>query len=722
MRKIISRYHRIITFVLFSALLIWGWRIGNPFTNIPGYGDALEVIWGIEQYYKSILQDHTLPLFTDRIFFPGGFYSTTLNHTPFLFLIAQPFRIIGGPAFAYNCLALLALTIIFTGSYRFLRIYVSHPIASIAALMLTFWNFHWFRILGHIHVLFMLSLAIWMTYFLVYWKEGKGFSHSKIAILNGILWGLMINFSLYSIFIGGWITLLICGKRGIRILLQSAVIALLSGSFTILLYYDGASKSQFTYFGATHSAYWGASINSLIIPSVFHPVEQIRNWSQSIYSGPYNESGVANIGFVTLLLALVGTIAISRQGKFHSYSHLVLLSVVGFVLALGPFLRWNGQFVSMCILEPLTSLIWQIGQTLKPQLFDTTLPSELRCAVPLPGLLLNATVPFWEGGRVVSRYAMVSALGLVPLAAIGLAMVRPRIRAFLMILWLLEFLPNPIYGVPLPTQPHPAYVQISQKIQPDESIVEVSAHGLRIGGEVLYNSMMTNIPTVSGTGSFYPIHTIPIWQYLINSSSWAEEGTVDVLRQYGVRFVLVHRLSREEDSMIEMMNRNSKLHFEKCFDQPPQPSPWNFPICVFEIKESNDNSVVLFRSKGWSTEEEWGIWAEGTGSEASFILSRPEDLQIYINAIPFCLQEKNQAITVIINNVQLIKYRWSSCKPISKTIMIPSVILKSGINRIQFVYDYAARPIEITNGQNKDSRLLSVGFAKLEINRVGLRK
>lgn len=711
----IYRLSKAYPWIAFFVLLVWGWRLRNPLTDIPSYGDALEVIWGIEWYHKSIFHDHALPFFTDRIFYPGGFYSTTLNHTPFLLLIAQIFRVFGGSAFAYNCLILLAQGIAFAGAYRLLILHVNNPSAVISALMLTFWSFQWLRMEGHVPILFMLSLSPWMAYILVLWKTGR-ISYRKSVILNGVIWGAMINFTMYSIFIGGWITILVGRKVGL--LIRSAIIALVLGSLTILLYYDAARKHELTHFGATHSSQWGASLNSLIIPSVYHPVEQIRNWSRSIYSGPYDESGIANIGSITLLLALIGAVSIVRRKELHSNSHLFLLSFAGCLLALGQFLRWNGEFFSICAFEPITRVIWQIGQSLKPRLFDTPLPQEVHCAVPLPSLLFSAIVPFWEGARVSSRYASVAILGLVPMAAIGLTTLRPYMRGFLMVIWLLEFLPKPLHGVPLPTQTHSAYTYISQRIHSEESIVEVYAYGLRFGGEILYNSYITNIPTASGTGSFYPIHTIPLWQYLNNSSRWLEEGTADILEQYGIRYVLVYRFGEGEDTIIAMMNQNSRFQFKECFDPPSQPSPWNFPICVFEVKKAQKNSVTLFRSKGWSVEEDWGIWAEGTESKAAFILSRLEDLQMRIRATPLCLQGRYQVMTLFINDIELFKYQWQDCDILSRKITIPATILRIGYNKINLKYDYAARPIDITNGQSNDTRLLSVGFLSLEVNRT----
>ncbi|MGH2537043.1 MAG: hypothetical protein ACRDHL_06595, partial [Candidatus Promineifilaceae bacterium] len=39
--------------------------------------------------------------------------------------------------------------------------------------------------------------------------------------------------------------------------------------------------------------------------------------------------------------------------------------------------------------------------------------------VPLPGLVLTAALPYWEGARVMARYLLVGGIGFFLLAALG---------------------------------------------------------------------------------------------------------------------------------------------------------------------------------------------------------------------------------------------------------------------------------------------------------------
>jgi hypothetical protein len=99
--------------VMCLALLAWGWRVRNPFQELPAHSDALEVIWGIEWYHDALFVRHASPLFDPLMFHPNGWHTATLAHTPAIFLLAQPLRSLGGPIFAYNSLAVLSCLIAF---------------------------------------------------------------------------------------------------------------------------------------------------------------------------------------------------------------------------------------------------------------------------------------------------------------------------------------------------------------------------------------------------------------------------------------------------------------------------------------------------------------------------------------------------------------------------------------------------------------------------------
>ena len=68
-------------------LLLWVWGVHyDPLTDGPGYGDALEVVQGMESY-ADFLRNGTNPLYNPLVFYPTGWHTATLAHTPALLLL-----------------------------------------------------------------------------------------------------------------------------------------------------------------------------------------------------------------------------------------------------------------------------------------------------------------------------------------------------------------------------------------------------------------------------------------------------------------------------------------------------------------------------------------------------------------------------------------------------------------------------------------------------------
>src|SRR2546428_9881259 len=194
----------LLPWIMFFGRLTWGWRVRNPFTELPASGDALEVVWGIEWYHDALFVRHTSPLFTPLVFHPNGWHTATLAHTPLLFLLAQPFRAVGGPAFAYNVLAIASILIAFSGSLRLFKLFNSSlSIVTVSATVFTFLDFRWFRVGGHQHILWASSFLPWLLWRLeVMRRAPTHVPERRQVIASGLIWGVMISFSLYSVFLG----------------------------------------------------------------------------------------------------------------------------------------------------------------------------------------------------------------------------------------------------------------------------------------------------------------------------------------------------------------------------------------------------------------------------------------------------------------------------------------------------------------------------------------
>jgi len=496
------------------------------------------------------------------------------------------------------------------------------------------------------------------------------------------------------------------------------MIAFAIASPTVILYWIGSSADQLHHFGIIHDLAWGASLNSLFVPSVAHPWGILREIARTIYTGPRDESGVFNLGFLTCSLALPGFFLMPKN-KSHSWG-LVWLTVGGLVLSLGLLLKWNGRPVQLSGNFVFNEILWKFGHVLKPELFPTELPyPDFRSGIPLPGLFLTILVPFWESARVMGRYAFLGMLGAVVLAAIALQKLPALARILLALLWVIEILPSPTSsGRPVAFQLHPAYTWLTaQPLEVGEGILDIEPPTVSIGGSVPVATLLHGVPTAAGVGSFWPEHTFRLWEnFLPEGEALARPQIGDFLWQYRIRYLFLHFRGNKEQAqrMWHMIAENSAFHQVGCFDPLAEDSPWPYQICVAEVNKPTSPFNVILRT-GWSAQESWGMWSEGPVSEIEWLATTRQDHYLRFEAFPLCASDQYQQLTVRVNGERLASYQWEDCETMEVDLLIPGSVIRAGWNQTAFEYAYALTPAEVTDGRNPDFRLLGVGFVKLEI-------
>ena len=165
-----------------------------------------------------------------------------------------------------------------------------------------------------------------------------------------------------------------------------------------------------------------------------------------------------------------------------------------------------------------------------------------------------------------------------------------------------------------------------------------------------------------------------------------------------------------------MVRKNPALHPLRCFEPLKGPTPWPYPICVAEVKNTADRIRVVLL-EGWSGREDWGVWAEGLRSRASWLEAGGQDVRLHIEAFPLCVPGRRQWISIRVNGWEIVTHRWENCELWEGELHLPSSFIRRGWNELVFEYGYAFRPAEITQGENPDPRILSVGFTKMEVVR-----
>ncbi len=706
--------------LVFWALFAWGWQVRNPFTDIPACyesPDAFEVLWGIRWYHEALFSRHLTPFFTNLAFHPIGWHTTTLAHTPTLFVIAQPLYMVGGEVFTYNIFVVTALVVAFAGTVRFMRLFTRDAAALVAALAFTFAGARWFRVNeGHLPILWLSGLLPWLAWMLEQARTAP--ECRKWPLLAGLLWGAMIHWTLYGIFLGAALFAVwgrfIFRPEGIRRGLWIAIIALIIGLPVIGLYAWGQAQDQTRFFSAEDDVMWSASLNSLSVPSVFHPLPPVRRIARSVYTGPYNESGIINLGPVMSLLALFGLVVALRARPRAAGP--VWLTGMGLVLGLGLWLRWNGDVLQFPPLRPLNVAIWRLGHALKPEIFPSPDPPPfLETGVPLPGLLLIAIVPSAEGARTFARYGLIGILGAATLAGMALPRLPRLLRYLLITLWLVEILPPSTGSFPVPYGEHPAYAWLAEQDMGPEGIVDIIYPTVMLSGAVVWASELHHHPTAAGTGSSWPRHFAALWDYFWNDeAALSRLRTGLVLQQYRVRYLFLHLRGPREEAMWKMVRNNPAFRPLRCFDPLPGPTLWPYPICIAEVLPTQ-RPIQVAPIKGWSDLEEWGMWSEGTRAEAGWIASERRDYALHIGAFPFCVPDQHQRMSVFVNGKKIAEHLWEDCEHWEGTIPIPATIIRAGWNTFTFEYAYAIRPYELTRGEQVDHRALAVGFTALEI-------
>jgi len=282
-----------------------------------------------------------------------------------------------------------------------------------------------------------------------------------------------------------------------------------------------------------------------------------------------------------------------------------------------------------------------------------------------------------------------------------------------------EIVPPRLEAVPFPPANHPAYEWLSQQEPSSTGIVNVfAAHPstlvLAIYGDNLLAPSYHKHPTAAGAAGVLPRHTeyLNNWLATHEHPFWQPDFAA-LLRSYGVKYVMLEMQSEWESGLWEEAQVADQVVPFRCFPPPDGVAPWSHPICVLEVPPSRRPDVNLLLHDGWSGKEDWGVWAEGTESDAQWIATRKSDAQLALSLFPQCVRSQNQKIRLDFNGTPILTHEWADCEPWTSSVAIPAALVQVGANDIKLHSAYATPPAE---GAGGDTRRLSVGFTKLKID------
>ena len=682
MRKRVSRFscanrlHLLADYwpvLVLAAMLAWSWRNLDFFHTLPAYGDTFEWMWALSWYGDALRAGQSITVYPLAFYPVGWYYADTF----YLTLSLLPLHLLAGPAFTFNLVALLSFVVAYAGAFSLARRFLSTSNAGIVGLLFSFCGVRWFHMIGHLNILIGTALLPWIL-----WSVERAVRASRDGqhpwrwlVLAGVLWTASMSGSMYFAFLGGlglltwvagyWITKAIGWRTAALLLAVPTAVALLLDAPAIYLLYRGSFGQGVAFYNIAEVNFWGASLNSLPLPSLDHP--WLGRMAMQIYRGLPYEQGAANLGLVASLLALAGCWAARRRPAWRP---VMLLGITGVVLAAGLTLKWDNQSLAWPWLRPLNVALWQLGHWLKPSFFaGTTPPPPFDTAIPAPGMLLTILLPVIERARVFARFALVGSVAVFMLAAFALSLVRNRwLRLILTLLLLVELLPPSLPALPFAGISHPAFEWLATQDLKGGSVADIVAGhpytpALFMEGESIWATRLHGKPTVGGASSIWPAHTAFLYHWLASREhAFWDPNVGPVLRAFNVRYLLLYVRGDMEKTLLADARASAELKFLRCFDPAPTGGPWSYPICVVEVPPAPSEHVNLILEDGWSGQEEWGVWAEGTRSSALWVAHTKAAEVLEIEMFPNCRPDRRQRVSFSVNGSEVGRYDFQECE------------------------------------------------------------
>jgi len=526
----------IIYFFILTLIMTWPLVLKMSDQIVGQVGDNIYFIWMIGWVQKALFELGVNPFNVWFLNYPEGWSLAYTEITPIQIAMALPFSQIGGATFAYN--AVMMLTFILAGLGMYLWIYrVTGSIvpALIAGTLFAFTPYHFahFRI-GHLN----LSGIQWFPFFFMGFfdiLDRRDFNW-KNSLLAGIMLGFIALTSQYYLYmtllVSGFIALItiVFYRRG---LLKSPqfwknVVVFAGVSLPVIIlaiapYISLQRQGGLPDRNISIVRPYSASPTDFILPSTDHFLW--GQWIGNHFNRDMWVEGTLYLGVVAIALALIGFVKGLQGGHKLLLGGLLWGSLFSLILAMGIDLHWNGSSVVINLPEFLKILL---GRSEAP--------------LPLPGYLFFYTVPYFAKLRALMRFGIFTILFVSAAAGFGAAKLfeyTPQAKKSLLTIVLFALMFIDIYPGP--------YSELSgiKARQVDYWLKEQTATGALVqmpfrlaeDQEQTYYTLTHGKPYIGGFfNAFPPAQYARISPIL---EGFPDEASVDLLRQLGVRYVLI---------------------------------------------------------------------------------------------------------------------------------------------------------------------------------------
>lgn len=656
--------------------------------SVPGHGaDDPYLAWNIWWVKTALIDLATSPLFTNYIFYPIGVNLGTYTLTLLNGLISIPLQIAWDVIPANDLVVLFSLTIGAFGAFLLTTEVLGREAAPArtgalaAGLIYGFGSYRFnYLYLGH----FNFNSNEWLPFYILYLT--RIFRMADVSPRAGILAGLFLVFAgwtestfiaFLALFSGCYLLFRLAAERlqffrrpVIYNLGALAVVAAAGLSpLIIAVASDLARYGNFLSFGPQRAEFLSADLLSFLIPSQFNP---LLGWSSQNLS--YHNMDFAFVGYVSLLLAVIGFVALRTRAVvvFWGIAALVFATIM-----LGPVIHINNAGFNL---------------------------------LPMPYRLIQS-IPLLGANRLPVRYDHLVMLSIAVLSGGGTAIILTRFRGYQVLYGLIPVLLLVEHsGIPL-SMSNLAAPLIYHTIAADQgqfSVLDLPiswSSSTAVQGElytqsqfyqtVHHKSLLGGNTSRPPPFQFQYFNRLPVLHTLIQleNGGTVDGGTAtademnapDLVRFFGIRYVIA-RNDKVNTPVAEYAKR--VLHLIP-IEGDGMVSAFRINIPVdsdFEIDPANRLSQMYYDDNWGSPQERAGgvtfRWATASGASVYLPLAPSE----YQACGLFAGTREGQVVHPSLNGASLgtitLSTHWAN-----KCMTVPATQVRPGMNELAFASD-----------------------------------
>ncbi len=490
-------------------------------------GDNFQFLWALWYTAHAIFDLHSSPFFDPDIYFPFGFsvFRNLGEVSPATILASIPLTRCVGEVATYNLLIIISFALTGFGTFLLAReLRAGCPGALVAGIGVGFCAYHFAHATGHLS----LASTQWIPFFFLYLERTLRKPTVRSAILLGLFYSLSALVSWYYASLLPIAAVLYLSlrfnyfkqpKRLVR-LIKPGLVATACGCVLVLPfavpYMLALKQGTMEMRSVQESQAFSASVADFFIPAMHHPL--FGRWvTEHWRSGANGVWGEWELYLGTLILPLA-VLGIVRSKHRRITAALIAMSAGAFVLALGP---------SLYFVHP-------------PSLRGAANLAPLS-HIPLPVLALKDIPPF-SFLRGWARMGFFLQLAVSLLAAQGCtylldlmprrhAAIRRAVALTVVSLAALDSMAVPFGMAPVAPRPVDRWLAA----QPGKfAVMEYPIPEHAYSGPAMYSTRFTGQRIIMGYAS-----NPPVAPYFETLSTFPSPQALDLLQQWGTKFVLV---------------------------------------------------------------------------------------------------------------------------------------------------------------------------------------